>query len=144
MIIAAINSRVKHTTHKCGIEVPKYINEDMDIDCNNDNTYWTDAINLEMSNVGVTFELLGSVVNTAPGWRKESGHIIFDVKMNFTRKAIWVKDGHRTPDPLTSNYAGIVSRESVRIALTHADRLGIETMAADIRNAYLQAPSSEM
>ena len=33
--------------------------------------------------------------------------------MDFTRKARWVKDGHRTPDPTTSNYAGVVSRERV-------------------------------
>ena len=63
--------------------------------------------------------------------------------MDFTRKARWVKDGHRTPDLITSSYAGVVSRESVQIALTHAAMHGIETLAADIRNAYLQAPSSE-
>ena len=63
--------------------------------------------------------------------------------MDFTRKARWVKDGHRTPDPITSSYAGVVSRESVRIALAHAALHGIETLAADIWNAYLQAPSSE-
>jgi hypothetical protein len=35
-----------------------------------------------------------------------------------------------------------VSRESVRIALTYAALYGLEVCAADIRNAYLQAPSS--
>jgi hypothetical protein len=39
-------------------------------------------------------------------------------------------------------YAGVVSRESVRIALTYAALNGLEVCAADIRNAYLQAPSS--
>ena len=63
--------------------------------------------------------------------------------MDFTRKARWVKDGHRTPDPTTSAYAGVVSRESIRIALTYAALNGIAVKAADIRNAYLQAPSSE-
>ena len=28
-------------------------------------------------------------------------------------KASWVKDGHKTADPEGSNYAGVVSRESV-------------------------------
>ena len=67
--------------------------------------------------------------------------------MDFTRKARsrWVKDGHRTPDPLTSGYAGVVSRESVRIALTYAALNGLDVWAADtdIQNAYLQAPTSE-
>ena len=63
--------------------------------------------------------------------------------MDFTRKARWVKDGHRTPEPEFSTFAGVVSRESVRIALTYAALNGIGVTACDIRNAYLQAPSSE-
>lgn len=65
--------------------------------------------------------------------------------MDFTRKARsrWVKDGHRTPDPLTSGYAGVVSRESVQIALTYAALNGLDVWAAYIQNACLQAPTSE-
>jgi len=40
-------------------------------------------------------------------------------------------------------YAGVVSRESVRIAFTYAALNGLDIFAADIRNAYLQAPSSQ-
>jgi hypothetical protein len=40
--------------------------------------------------------------------------------MDFTRKARWVLDGHRTPDIVGSTYDGVVSRESVRIAFTYA------------------------
>ncbi len=54
-----------------------------------------------------------------------------------------MKDGHRTPDPTTSAYAGVVSQESVRVALTYAALMGLDVMAANIQNAYLQAPSSE-
>ena len=62
--------------------------------------------------------------------------------MDFTRKARWVLDGHKTSDPEGSTYAGVVSRESVRIAFTYAALNGLDVCAADIRNAYLQAPSS--
>ena len=41
------------------------------------------------------------------------------------------------------NYAGVVSRESIRILLTHAAVHKVSVKAADIRNAYLQAPTSE-
>ena len=58
-------------------------------------------------------------------------------------KAIWVKDGDKTPDPNASSYAGEVSRESVRIALPYYALMGLDFMAADVQNAYLQAPSSE-
>jgi len=72
-----------------------------------------------------------------------SGHLVFDVKMDFTRKTRWVKDDHRTPDLTNSTFAGVVSRESVRIALTYAALNKLDVCVADIKNAYLQAPSSE-
>ena len=142
-IIAGINARVKKTTHKYGIEVPTTIEDARKLDKANNNTYWEDAIQLEMANVKVAFEILDESQSIPIGWRKSSGHLVFDVKMDFTRKARWVKDGHKTPQPDNSTYAGVVSRESVRIALTYAALNGIDVVAADIKNAYLQAPSSE-
>ena len=63
--------------------------------------------------------------------------------MDFTRKYHRVKDGHKTPDLETSKYAGVASRESMLIALIYTVLHGIPVLAADIRNAYLQAPTSE-
>ena len=143
MIVSAVNSRVQRRSHKYGVEVPRSVHEAKLLDAKNGNTFWMDAIRKEMANVGIAFEILGEGEKAPPGWHKASGHLIFDVKMDFTRKARWVKDGHRTPDPTTSAYAGVVSRESVRIALTHAALMGLDVWAADIQNAYLQAPSSE-
>jgi len=65
------------------------------------------------------------------------------MKLDFTRKVRWVKDGYKTADPVGTNYAGIVSRDSVQIAFTYAAMNDLEVCAADIQNAYLQAPSSE-
>jgi hypothetical protein len=48
----------------------------------------------------------------------------------------------QTPEPTTANYAGVVRRESVRILFTYA-AMGLSVMAGDIKNAYLQAPTSE-
>ena len=74
------------------------------------------------------------------GWSKVPGHLIWDVKINFTCKEIWVLDGHKKPDPIVSPYSGVVSRDIVRITFAYAALNGIEVYAADIRNAYLQAP----
>jgi hypothetical protein len=63
--------------------------------------------------------------------------------MDFAWKAHWVKDSHKTPNSTTSSFAGVVSQDSIRIALTHAALLGLPVIRADICNAYLQAPSSE-
>ena len=103
---------------------------------------WRDALSLEMFNVGVAFEILEEGQSAPTGWKNASGYLIWDVKMDFTRKARWVLDGHKTPDPIRSTFAGVVSRESVRIAFTYAALNGLQVFVADICNAYLQAPSS--
>ena len=58
-------------------------------------------------------------------------------------KARWVEDGHKNPISEWSTFAGVVSRESVRIAFTYAAINGLPVCSADIQNAYLQAPASE-
>ena len=69
----------------------------------------------EIYEVEVVFQILDDIEHMPEGYSKTSGHIIFDVKMNFICKGRWVKDGHLTPDLKNSKYAGVVSRESVRI-----------------------------
>jgi hypothetical protein len=145
-IISAVKSRVgkkSKTTHKFGIEVPRDYWHAMKIDEETGTTYWRDALDKEIYNVGGAIVILDEGEGPPPTWTKTSGHIIWDVKMDYTRKARWVKHGHKTPDPETCSYAGVVSRESVRIALTYAAMHGLDVFAGDIRNAYLQAPTSE-
>lgn len=48
-----------------------------------------------------------------------------------------------TDAPATLTYASVVSRESVRIALTLAALNDLEVKAGDIENAYLTAPAAE-
>ena len=143
VIVSAVHSRVRKCSHKYGIELPTSVRDAIDLDRKNGNTFWADALTKEMGNVCVAFEILGPNEKPPVGWFKASGHIVFDVKMDFTRKARWVKDGHKTPDSATPSVAGVVSRESIRITLIYAALMGLPVIGADIRNAYLQAPSSE-
>ena len=108
------------STHKYGIEVPTSIAHAIEIDKKNGERQWQEAIELEMKNVAVSFEILEDGAPIPVGWTKSSGHLVFDVKMDFTRKARWLKDGHLTKDPVQSTFSGVVSRESVRIAMTYA------------------------
>ena len=142
-IISAVKYRTKKQSHKYGIKVPGTIQEAYQLDKANQNTLWRDAIAKEMKNVSVAFEILEEGEELPASFKLATCHIIFDVKMDFTRKARYVLDGHKTEDPAGSTYAGVVSRESVRIAFTYAALNGIDLMAADILNAYLQAPASE-
>jgi hypothetical protein len=112
-IIAAVSARVKRTTHKYGIEIPFTVQQALDLDKKNGDTYWRDAIEKEMSNLKVAFDILDDNEALPPGWTKSSGHMVFDVRMTLERKARWVKDKHKTPEPSWSTYAGVVSRESV-------------------------------
>ena len=102
------------------------------IDEKNGDDFWETAIKKEMTNIGIAFSILFEGEKSPVGWIKASGHLVLDVKMDFARKAKWVKDGHRTLDPTTSAYAGMVSRESVQVALTYAALLDLDFMAADI------------
>ena len=63
--------------------------------------------------------------------------------MDFMRKARWVLNGHKMPDPVGSTFTRLVSRESVWIAFTYAVLNRLDILVADNRNAYLQAPSSQ-
>jgi hypothetical protein len=70
--------------------------------------------------------------------------MIFDVKMeDFRRNARFVAGGHTTDAPRAMTYASVVSRESVRIALTLAALNDLAVKMADIENDYLTAPITE-
>ncbi len=87
VIVKAVNSCICCTSHKYGIELPISVKHTIDIDCKNKNIFWQDALKMEMGNVCIAFEILGPNKKAPPGWHKASGHIVFDVKMNFTSKA---------------------------------------------------------
>ena len=79
-----------------------------------------------MSNVLPAFEFLEEGEHLPVGYKALTVHMVFDIKMDLTRKARLVADDHKTPSPAESTYAGVVTRESVRIALTYAALLGLE------------------
>ena len=47
----------------------------------------------------MAFMILPSGEKSPPVWTKASVHLVFDVKMEFTRKSRWVKDGRHNPYP---------------------------------------------
>ena len=112
-IISGMNVRVQKHSHKFGRRIPKDITEARKLDTINGNRLWQNAHEKEMFEVGVAFKILDENEPLPVGYKNTSGHLIFDCKMDFTRKARWVKDGHLTPDLETSKYAGVVSRESI-------------------------------
>jgi hypothetical protein len=145
-IIAKVKSKYWQRTHKFGIKIPKTVQEALQFDKENGNNLWWEAICKEMKNVRPAFEKWEkSPGELPPGFQKIKCHMIFDIKMgeNFRRKARLVANGNETVAPATLTYSSVVSRDSVRIALTIASLNQLEILACDIQNAYLTADCRE-
>ena len=143
MIISGVKFRARKTMHKYRIELSTSADHARELDRKNNNTLWIHALSKEIINIGVAFEVILDGKQRPADWSKLTRHIIFDIKMDFTRKARWVLDGHKTPNPAISKYAGVVSRESIQITFTYAVLNDLDICLADIQNAYLQTLSSK-
>jgi hypothetical protein len=113
------------TTHKFGIEIPKDVRHAQRLDDESKTPFWMDAIKKEMRKVRVAYQVKEGVtpddvrsgrVSDMIGFQEITCHLIFDVKMDFTRKARFVAGGHTTEPPASVTYASVVSRDSVRLA----------------------------
>ena len=143
-ILVAGNRRYHKTTHKFGFEIPKTIKRALEIDHETKTTLWRDVIQKKMQNVRIAFKTLDDNDKIPPGYQWMQCHMIFTVKMDgFIRKVWLVAGGHMTDAPAVMTYASVVSRETVRIALTVAALNDLEVKTSDIQNAYLTAPCEE-
>ena len=145
-IIAKVKSKYWVRTHKFGIRVPKSVAEAKRLDKSNGDTLWWDAICKEMKNVPIAFEEFeGDVSAIPPGYQEIRCHMIFDIKIgeNIRRKARMVAEGHRTKTPAALTYSSVVSRDSVRIALTIAALNDLSVLACNIQNSYLTTKCQE-
>lgn len=96
----------------------------------------------EMKTVFPVFEFLYEGAVKLIGYQQITCHLVFDIKMDFTRKARFVAGGHMTCAPLSITYASVVMRESVCIALLIVALNDLE-IAGDVQGAYLNAPCRE-
>ena len=152
-IISKVKSRYWKTTHKFGVRLPHGVDEALRIDEATGTDFWLKAIKKEMDKVNVAFEFCenwtpeqvrrGIARGDFVGFQEIKCHMIFDVKMDLTRKARMVAGGHTTETPASLTYSSVVSRDSVRIALLIAALNDLDIMACDIGNAYLNAPCRE-
>ena len=143
-IIKSVKARLQKRSHKFGIQIPTSVMNAIALDRANGNTLWQESIKKEMDAVKIAFKILGMDEDIPPGYQFIRCHMIFTVKMeDFRRKCRYVAGGHMTEAPATLTYASVVSRETVRIALTLAALNDVEVKASDIQNAYLTAPVTE-
>jgi len=119
--------------------------ETEEIDAENRNSIWMDAVRMEMKNFMSAFDEIESPLGLEKSFKEITGHLVFDIKLGegFRRKALWVADGHKTPSPASVTYSTVVSRDSVRIMLLVAALNNLDVMGVDVQNAYLNAPNRE-
>lgn len=115
----------------------------LEIDRETGTTFWKDALVKEMGGIKPVINILERGSSPPVGFKQIPCLIIFDVKMDFTRKARFVAGGHKTEPPLSITYASVVSRESVQIAFMIAALNNISILSADVQGAYLNAPCKE-
>ena len=152
--VSRVAKKYWRTTHKYGIQLPKSLKEAQQLDDRNGNTKWMDATLKEMKKVMVAFEF--DEKNTPEDIRAKGGkhpdyigyqeipyHLVYDVKMDLAFKARLVAGGHTTDAPASLTYSSVVSRDSVRIGFLLAALNELDICAADIGNAYLNAPCRE-
>jgi len=130
-------------THKFGIRVPKSIQEALTIDRETCTTFWRDAIHKEMENCRVAFKILDEDEAAPVGFKFIRCHMIFNVKMDFTRKARFIAGGHMMDSPSSITYSSVESRDSIRLAFLNAALNDVNVLACDIGNAYLNATPRE-
>jgi len=130
-------------TYKYGIELPKTVQQALEIDSHTGTTFWHDAIDKEMKNVLPAFKFTDD--DQIPvGFKHITCHMIFDVKMvGLVRKARFVAGGHLTDPPVESVYSSVVTRESVRIMFLTAALNDLDLLGADVQNAYINTKTEE-
>jgi hypothetical protein len=125
---------------KFGIKVSTSVDHALKIDKRNGNTLWAGTIAKEMKDVHIAFKCLNLGKRTPLDYKWIKCYMIFDIKIeDFRRKAHMVSGGHMTGALTIMTYASVVSRETVRIALTIAALNDLELKVADILNAYISS-----
>ena len=96
-----------------------------------------------MKGVQMAFDIRNGKSKIPPGYNYVRLMMIFDIKLDFTRKARLVARGDLTKTPATLTYSSVVSTESVRIAFLTAALNDVNIVMFDIGNAYLNAKTTE-
>jgi hypothetical protein len=105
-ILSAVNAIFQKKTHKFGIELPTSINHVRELDRVNENNLWMEALQKEMFNMGIAFEVLEDRASAPKGWNKATGHINETLRWIFQEKL----EGYwRATSRLTLKYVRLIS-----------------------------------
>ena len=89
-VIIKVNTNRDKAKMKFGVMVLTTVEAAMMFDAENGDTLWQDAINKEMANSRIAFEVLEEGDRPPVGYTEITCHLIFDVIMDLTRKTRYV------------------------------------------------------
>jgi hypothetical protein len=84
--------------------------------------HWQRALNMQMSKVKIAWnacdditsnEIQSAKAKNMIGFQEIGCHIVFDIKMDFTRKARFCAGGHTTNTLAVMTYSSVASRDSI-------------------------------
>ena len=132
-VIKQVQHRLAKKTYKFVIKVPNSVEEALKLDPLNGNDLWERAIEKKLNNVRIAFRLLKEGERAPAGSKEIPYHIIFDVKLDLTRKARLVAGGHKNKKvPTFTTFSTVASRDSVRLIFLVAALNDLKLLSADI------------
>ena len=141
--VAARHSHYHKRYEKFGLELPKTVKRALEIDRTMGTDFWCQAIIKEMGNIDPCIDLIPEGKDPPPGYEFICTNIVFDIKMDFTRKARFMADGSTMEVPSEFTFASVMSWDSVRLALLYAALNDLDILSVDMAVAYLNAPIGE-
>ena len=144
IIIKTLQSRTVKKAIKFRISVLSTIDEARAVDKANGNIFWENTLQKDPKNIIVAFQLFEHNKPIPVGSKRINYHFIFGVKFDLNHKARCVAGGHLNKYmPEQCTYASVISRDSVHIGFLLAALNGLDILAGDISNTYLNAPCRE-
>ena len=146
--------QVRHAEkYMFGILIPRNYAEALEFDKANNTSKCYDSTKDELDSIHsyevfqkhekVKYNKQKKVLNAPPGYQKIRVQLILAVNYDGRHKARHVADGHLTPEPVESDYSGVVSLRNLKLVIFLGQLNNVELWGADIGNAYLEAPTEE-
>ena len=138
--------------YKHGCKIPRDYAHALQLDVQNGNTKWKNAIDLEIEQIkeyqefkdnGEVVYEKGKVINAPMDHEKIRVHFVLNVKYCGKFKARLVEDRHLTKEANETVYSGAVSLRNLRLAMFLAELNDLQLWEADVGNACLQALTKE-
>jgi hypothetical protein len=131
--------------YKFGIQVPKGIKNEIELNKKNGNQLWQEGIKTELKQLTdyQTFIVLDSGEDIPTGYQKIPYHMVFDVKYDLRHKTRLVAGGNWTVNDKEDIYSGVVRMDTVRIGFFLGELYELSSCACDIGNAFLYGKTKE-